>query len=459
MKFDNCNSYGGEAGLPVQMARAIAAEIAPPASVPPPPRKPRIAIVHDFLYCYAGAERVLEQMLKVYPDADLFTLFDFLPAKDRGFIGGRKVRPSFLQRMPLAKTHHRAYLPLMPLAIEQLDLSVYDIIVSSSYVAAKGVLTSCDQMHICYCHTPVRFAWDLHHQYLRESGLTRGFKSAFARLILHYIRAWDVQSARSVDTFLTNSNFVGRRINKAYRRAAKTIYPPVDTDFYTPGGDKGDFYVTVSRLVPYKRIDLIVEAFNKTPDRKLVVIGEGPEFEKINAMAKANVTLLGRQSDTVLRDHLRRARAFVFAAEEDFGIVIVEAQACGTPVIAFSRGGASETVVEGVTGEFFQDQSVDSLVDAVDRFETRTGWDADKINQNARRFGSGRFRDEFRDLVEERWQEFRLRRARDPRLDLQERAQQIREQGNLPMLVQVVEQAKARAEAEAAYAMELEECG
>lgn len=370
----------------------------------------RVAIVHDFLYCYAGAERVLEQILRIFPNADLFSLFDFLEDDQREFIQNKVTHSSFIQRLPMARRNHRIYLPLMPLAIEQLDVSGYDLVISSSYVAAKGILTTADQLHVCYCHTPARFAWDLQAQYLQESGLIRGVKSMLARSILHYIRNWDVRSSYGVDVFVTNSNYVSRRIQKLYRRGATTIYPPVDTEYFTARDDKQDFYLTISRLVPYKRIDLIVKAFNQTPDRRLIIIGDGPDFEKIYALAGPNVTLMGQQPGHVLRDYLQRAKAFVFAAEEDFGIVAVEAQACGTPVIAFVRGGAGESVIENVTGLFFPLQTIDSILDGVDAFEARTDWDAGKIRENAERFSAARFRQQFRALVEAEWMAHRLKR-------------------------------------------------
>jgi len=376
----------------------------------PSPKK--IAIVHDFLYVYAGAEKVLEQILQVYPQADVFSLFDFLPSENRAFLGGRPVRTSFLQNMPAARKRHRAYLPLMPLAIEQLDVSAYDLVISSSYVAAKGVLTRPDQLHVCYCHSPARFAWDLQHQYLSESGLTRGPRSMLARLILHYFRGWDLRSANNVDLFITNSDMVARRVQKFYRRDSITVYPPVDLEQFVPQGIKEDFYLTASRLVPYKKINLIVEAFSATPHRKLIVIGEGPDFAKIAARAGPNVQMLGYQPLESLRDHMQRARAFVFAAEEDFGIVPVEAQACGAPVIALGRGGLLETVVPGRTGLFFAEQTPQSLLAALDEFERRPQWDARAIRQNAERFSVARFRDELASAIDRQWTEFHSQRPR-----------------------------------------------
>jgi glycosyltransferase involved in cell wall biosynthesis len=366
----------------------------------------RVAIIHDFLYTYAGAERVLEQFVNVFPQAQLFSLFDFLPADQRGFIRNKPVKASFLQRMPFARTRHRAYLPLMPIAIEQLDLSKFDLVISSSYVAAKGVITRPDQLHVCYCHTPVRFAWDLHNQYLEQTGLTHGLRSILARVILHYIRSWDLRSAQGVDVFLTNSDYVGRRIQKLYRRKSITIYPPVDIDLFQLQETKEDFYLTASRMVPYKRIDLIVEAFARMPHRRLIVVGQGPEMSRIKAKAGPNITFMGHETCERLRRHMQLARAFVFAAEEDFGIAPVEAQASGTPVIAYGRGGATETVIEGVTGILFESQTVESLISAVERFEQRE-WNPARIRRHAEQFSAAQFREQITNQVRHDWTAFK----------------------------------------------------
>lgn len=378
---------------------------------------PKIAVVHDFLYTYAGAERVLEQILNVYPEADLFSLFDFLPEGERQFIQNKPVKTSFIHRMPFARNNHRKYLPLMPLAIEQLDLSAYDIVISSSYVAAKGVITKPDQLHICYCHSPVRYAWDLQGQYLSQANLLTGLKSFFARAVLHYMRNWDVRSATGVDQFITNSDFVGRRVQKVYRRESKTIYPPVDVDAFALQTKKEDFYLTVSRLVPYKKIDLIVDAFAKMPDRRLIVVGGGPDFDKIKAKATPNVKVMGHQSFENLKAYMQRARAFVFAAEEDFGIVPVEAQACGTPVIAYGRGGVLESVIPGRTGIFFHEQTPDHIVDAINRFESMQ-WDPHVMRQNAMRFAAKRFRAELEHEVTSAWNAFNASHTRQGMRDV-----------------------------------------
>jgi len=264
------------------------------------------------------------------------------------------------------------------------------------------------------CYSPMRYAWDLQHQYLRETGLDRGVKGALARWMLHRMRIWDQRTAGGVDNFIAISRFIARRIWKVYRRESTVIYPPVDIDAFTPEGPRENFYVTASRMVPYKRIDLIVEAFAAMPERQLVVIGDGPEARRIRARSAPNVRFLGQQAPTGLRDHLRRARAFVFAAEEDFGIAPLEAQACGTPVIAFGKGGALETVVglEGAepSGVFFAEQSVSSIREAVERFEQEAGRiTADACRANALRFGPDRFRKEFRSYVDDQLARFRAR--------------------------------------------------
>ena len=374
----------------------------------------KIAIVHDWLTVYAGAERVLEQMLRCYPETDLFSVVDFLPTDKRGFIQNKPVSTSFIQRLPFARSKYRQYLPLMPLAVEQFDLSGYDIIISSSHAVAKGVLTGPDQLHLCMCYSPIRYAWDLQHQYLRESGLDRGLKGWLARWMLHRIRLWDVRTANGVDHFIAISHFIARRIQKVYRRESTVIYPPVDIHAFELQEKKENFYLTASRMVPYKRIDLIIEAFSAMPDKRLVVIGDGPEFAKIKSKAGPNVEFLGYQSFEVLRDYMQRAQAFVFAAEEDFGIAPLEAQACGTPVIAFGKGGATETI-RGLernepTGVFFPEQSSVAIQQALRLFEqNRNRITPDACRANAMRFAPERFRQEFRDFVEHAWKLFQAK--------------------------------------------------
>lgn len=360
----------------------------------------KIAIICDWLVTYAGAERVLEQMLEVFPEADLFALVDFVPEEQRGFLHGKQPRTTFIQHLPGARKHYRQYLPLMPLAIEQLDLSGYDVVLSSSHCVAKGVLTGPDQLHISYVHSPIRYAWDLQHQYLHEAGLEHGLKSWLARIILHYMRIWDTRTANGVDAFIANSQFIARRIRKVYGREAEVIYPPVDISKFNLCTEKEDYYLTASRMVPYKKMKLIVEAFNQMPDKNLVVIGTGPEYAKTKAIAGPNITMMGYQPDDVLQDKMQHAKAFVFAAEEDFGITPVEAQACGTPVIAYGRGGALETVKDGETGCFFPEQTKESIIEAVKNFDVQQAITPAACRENAERFGIMRFREQLKDYIE-----------------------------------------------------------
>ena len=384
----------------------------------------KIAIVHDWLVTYAGAERVLAALCETWPEADLFAVIDFLCDEDRARLGGKRATTTFIQQLPKARSAYQKYLPLMPLAIEQLDMSAYDLVISSSHAVAKGVLTGPNQLHISYVHSPIRYAWDLQHQYLHEASLDRGVKAKLARMLLHYMRMWDQRTASGVDEFIANSHFIAKRINKSYRRQSTVIYPPVDTSRFTLHEAKEDFYLTASRMVPYKKIPLIVEAFAAMPDKRLVVIGTGPEMERVREVASANVTLMGYQSDEVLRQYMQRARAFVFAAEEDFGIAPIEAQACGTPVIAFARGGVLETIRglehEKPTGVFYPEQSVDSIVSAVRTFETHCQRiSASNCRSNAERFGGERFKQEIKAFVEARIREVSLL---DGQLALQGRA-------------------------------------
>ena len=358
----------------------------------------KIAIVHDWLPLYGGAERVLEQILLVLPQADIFSMIDAIPPEQRGFLQNRPVTTSFVQRLPGGKTRYRSYFPIMPLAVEQFDLSPYNLVISSSYSFAKGVLTGPDQRHLCYCHSPIRYAWDMQHQYLEQSGLTKGLKSFIVRLLLHYVRLWDYRTAAGVDAFAANSAYVARRIMKVYRRESEVIFPPVAIESFPLEERKENFYLTASRMVPYKKIDLIAEAFTRMPEKKLIIIGDGPEMDRVRAKAGSNVELLGYRDNETLRSHLQRAKAFVFVAEEDFGIVPVEAQACGTPVIAFGRGGVAETVIPGKTGILFYEQSAESVAGAVRLFEAGTFSPAE-IRQQAQKFSAEVFRQRFADFV------------------------------------------------------------
>jgi glycosyltransferase involved in cell wall biosynthesis len=358
----------------------------------------KVAIVHDWLVAPGGAEKVLEQIIECFPDADLFSIVDFL--EDRKLLANKPVTTSFIQRLPFARSRHRAYLPLMPFAVEQFDLSSYDLIITSSSSIAKGVRVGPQQTHISYVHAPMCYVGDLQHQYLRGANLLRGPKSWAARVMLHYLRGWDADSTTGVDHLIANSQSVARRVMKAYRRDAAVIPPPLDVRKFELRAHKDDFYLSASRMEPHERIDLIVDAFNATPQRKLIVIGDGPQMASIRAKAAANVTMLGDQPFDVFIDYLQRARAFVFAAEEDFSMVPLEAQACGTPVIAFGRGGALETIVpvgeRQPSGVFFARQTAMAIRDAIDRFERLHKYITPAAcRANAERFSAAVFRHAF----------------------------------------------------------------
>jgi glycosyltransferase involved in cell wall biosynthesis len=368
----------------------------------------KIAIVHEWLTTYAGSEKVLEAMLAEYPQADVFTLINFLPKEHGKVILPRVVRTSLMQNIPFVRHFYRHLLWLMPFAIEQYDLSEYDLVISNCHSVAKGVITGPDQLHICYCYTPMRYAWDLQNQYLAEAGMKSGVKGLLARMILKRMRIWDMRTAPGVDHFIACSGYIGRRVRKIYKRDSAVIYPNVAVEDFPIGeGPREDFYFTSSRMVPYKKMQLIVEAFAKMPDRRLIVIGDGPQFKRMKAVATSNVTLLGYQPFKVLQSHLQRAKAFIFAAEEDFGIAPLEAQACGTPVLAFGKGGALETVVDGVTGLHFHEQSAEAIRDVVERFETLPPdyFDPVVLRAHADKFSTKNFRIQFREFVDARWAE------------------------------------------------------
>jgi glycosyltransferase involved in cell wall biosynthesis len=385
----------------------------------------KVAIVHEWFETYAGSERVVEQMLQLFPEADIFGVVDFLSGQDRAFLGGRPVRTTFIQGLPFARRGFRRYLPLMPLAIEQLDVSAYELVLSSSHAVAKGVLTGPDQVHVSYVHSPIRYAWDLQHQYLENSGLSRGASSLLARAMLHYMRLWDFRTGPGIDLFVANSAFVGRRIRKVYGRDSVVVYPPVDVDAFPLRTGKDDFYLTAARMVPYKKMPVLVEAFVRMPDKRLIVIGEGPDLEGCRKLANgsANVQLVGYQPFGQLRDYMQRAKAFVFAAEEDFGITVVEAQACGTPVIAYGRGGARETVrpiggSEAPTGIFFDEQTPEAVMAAVARLESTAGRISPlACRANAERFSIEAFRTGYRRRVDEA-----LARSRSDEAGLEDQA-------------------------------------
>ncbi len=374
-------------------------------------QKPNVGIVADWLVTYAGAERVIKEFLDIFPESELYSIVDFLQPEARNELHGKHAVTSFIQNLPKSKNNYQKYLPLMPLAIEQLDVSSHDIILSSSHAVAKGILTGPDQLHISYVHSPIRYAWDLQHQYLREAGFNKGIKASIVKYLLHKIRLWDYRTANGVDHFIANSQFISRRIKKVYNRESTVIYPPVDVERFTLNDKKEDYYFTASRMVPYKRIDLIVEAFSKMPKKKLIVIGDGSEIGKVKSKASKNVEILGYQPNHIMLEHMQNAKAFVFAAEEDFGITPVEAQACGTPVIAFGKGGSLETIrplgVDNPTGLFFSEQTIESIISQVNAFERNVEiFEPENCRLNSLRFSSLRFKNEMDNFINDKWLKF-----------------------------------------------------
>lgn len=365
----------------------------------------KIAVVADSMSAYGGAERVIEQILALYPEADFFTLLDVLPPDQRAFLGRRKVRTSFLQSLPMVSSYYRKLLTWWPLAIEQLDVTGYDLVISSHHCVANGVLTRPGQIHVSYVHTPMRYAWDLQHEYLSQSWLLdTGPLSWMARASLHKMRLWDYAAAQRPGAIATNSHFVAERIRRLHRREARVIHPPVAVADAKPAASRGDYYVSVCRLVPYKRVDLLASAFARSPRRRLKIIGEGPEMRRVAALAGPNVEILGHLPTPEVRRLVAQARAYVFAGIEDFGIAAVEAQAAGTPVIAYGAGGLAETVRgpewPHPTGLFFREQTEQSLLGALDEFEANTErFTPEACVGNAARFTEARFRSAFADFV------------------------------------------------------------
>ncbi|MFB9078107.1 glycosyltransferase [Flavobacterium procerum] len=363
------------------------------------------ALISDWYYVNGGAEKVIHSINTIWNDFDHFALIDFLNEEDRNFIlNGKKAKTSFIQKLPTVKKNHRKFLQLFPIAIEQFDLRDYDLIISSSSAVAKGIRTNKNQLHICYCHSPMRYAWDLKEQYLKDAGLDKGLKGFYAKSVLNKIKKWDLSNSENVDFFIANSNHIAKRIKKTYNKEATVIYPPVDVDFFSLEDVKEDYYFTASRMVSYKKIQLIIEAFNELPDKKLVVAGEGPESEKLQKGAKSNIEFVGFVDNEKLKNLMQKAKAFVFAAEEDFGIIPVEAQACGTPVIALAKGGTLETVIENKTGVFFKEQTAEKIKEAILDFETRD-FDPSKIREHAVLFSKQRFEKEIKEFVEEKFKE------------------------------------------------------
>lgn len=359
----------------------------------------KVAVIHYWWLSNRGGEAVTSAILGMFPDADLFIhvhdealVRDTLGPEFRG-----RIIPSFVSRMPGAKRHYKKYLPLMPLALEQWDLSDYDLVISSEAGPAKGVITRPDALHICYCHSPMRYIWDLYQPYLRESGWL--IRKLFP-WVAHWLRVWDRASADRVDRFIANSRFIASRITKFYRRDAEVIWPPVDVSAFDPGRNREDFYLCLGQLVHYKRADIAVDAFN-TLGLPLVVIGEGELMDDLSRRAGPNVRLLGRQPFSVVKDHLERCKGLIFPGVEDFGIVPVEAMAAGAPVIAYARGGILDTVIDGETGILFQEQDATSLANAVRQVEQgKVAFAPMILHRHASRFDKKRFTDALRSMID-----------------------------------------------------------
>lgn len=348
----------------------------------------KVAIVHEWFSGEGGSEKVVKALHEIFPEAPVYVLVYDKNSMPKEY-NDMDVRTSWLQKIPFSKKKYQNLLPLMPNAVEQYDLSEFDLVLSSSTCCAKGVLTKANTIHICYCHTPMRYAWDLYHDYKKS-------KNKIMQLIIAWqmkgIRQWDRLSADRVDFFIANSSYVGKRIFKTYRRDSEVIFPPVNTTFYTPGDEQGDYYYIVSRLVSYKRIDIAVQAFNDL-GLPLIITGGGPELAKYKKMAKSNIIFTGKVTDDEVRDYYRGCKAFIFPGEEDFGITPVEAQACGKPVLAFGKGGALETVIEGKTGMFFYQQNKEELKDVILQFEEKKiSFDKEFIRKHAETFSNEVFK-------------------------------------------------------------------
>ncbi|MBI3671388.1 glycosyltransferase [Candidatus Azambacteria bacterium] len=360
----------------------------------------KVALVHDYLTQYGGAERVLEAFCEIYPDAPIYTLlYDEKLVREK--FPGRKVYASFLQNVPFARKRHRSFLVLMPLAIEQFDLSGYDLVISDTASYAKGVITLPSTKHICYCHTPTRYAWDDSHKYIRDFPFP-GFIKKFIPYFMTYIRTWDFQASQRPDFYLANSNFVAQRLEKYYKQKAEVAHPPVDiSKFYISKdqGKAGEYFLMVGRLLSYKKFDLAISAFSKT-GLPLKVVGDGPERKKLEKIAGKNVEFFGALSDDELRGYYQKAKALIFPQEEDFGIVPLEAMACGRPVIAYRAGGAKETVVEGVTGIFYDSQTEDAIIDAVERFK-KMHFDSKLIREHSLKFSKDIFKEKIKKIINE----------------------------------------------------------
>ena len=362
----------------------------------------KVALIHDWMTGMRGGEKVLELLCMLYPEAKIFTLIHYKNSMSPT-IEAMDIEQSNIEKLPFGRAHFRTYLPLFPKFIESFDLSGFDLVISSSHCVAKGVNVPDNALHISYCYTPMRYMWDMYDEYKRGKSI---FVKGFMACNKNYLRGWDVKSSERVNHFVAISDHVADRIKRHYGRDSDVIYPPVNTEFYTPDENTKpeDFYLIVSALVPYKRVDLAINAFRKS-GKRLVVIGTGSDARHIDSLKAPNIEILGNLHDEELRDYYRRAKALIFPGEEDFGITPLESMACGRPVIAYARGGALETVVDGKTGVFFKDQTEEALIEAVDNFETMS-FTSIVSRRRALEFSNDIFMKNIREFVEQRYREF-----------------------------------------------------
>jgi len=361
----------------------------------------KVAIIHYWMVNWRGGEKVIEALLELYPEADVYThVYD--ESLTEGRLKNYSVYTTFINKLPKSKVIYQKYLPLMPVALEQLDLREYDLVISSESGPAKGVITRPDSLHVCYCHSPMRYVWDMYPDYKNSAGLlTRWLMYP----MIHYLKIWDRLSADRVDYFVANSEFVAKRINKFYRRRSKVIHPPVDVGDFEVRANKSDYYLVLGQLTPYKRADLVVDAFLEN-GKKLLVVGDGEQYKELKAKENKNIRILGRQSWRECKEYLQSAKALIFPGLEDFGMVPVESMACGTPVLAYARGGALETVLDGETGYLFYEQTTNAINTCVSKFESNeASFSPEALRVQSERFSKLIFQHKISEFIDEKMNE------------------------------------------------------